>query len=178
MPARVDAPIIHVFEREGEKMHGMGRARGRISRQRDVETCSHANMQPFNITTYTTEAHLWMIAAAGNKGGLRGRRTVHSPLACFVCAVLPRCPFRRRRSGQERTPIVLLYLRHNTAKLGMQVRRLCLIPAPERDEGTIAIHRCEGKQSQEGLLCDHRKKVRHPRIGAACGLSQNQIHPS
>src|SRR5215467_3274134 len=53
--------------------------------------------------------------------------------------------FRRRRSGQERTPIVLLFLRHNTAYLGMQVRRLLFILAPEHDEGTIEIHNRESE---------------------------------
>src|SRR5262245_31107115 len=33
-------------------------------------------------------------------------------------------PFRRCRSRQESTPIVLLFLRYNTSYLGMQVRRL------------------------------------------------------
>jgi hypothetical protein len=50
--------------------------------------------------------------------------------------------------------MLLLFLRHNASKLGMQVRRLFLIRAPERDEGTIEIHRREGEQSQEGFLVD------------------------
>src|SRR5215471_19482215 len=60
-------------------------------------------------------------------------------------------PFRRRGSGQERTPINLLFLRHNTSYLGMQVCRLFLMLAPERDEGAIEIHRREGEQSEEGF---------------------------
>ena len=63
-------------------------------------------------------------------------------------------PFRRRRSGQESTPIFFLFLRHNTSYLYMQVRSLFLRLAPERDEGTIEIHRREGKQSKEGSLFD------------------------
>jgi len=60
----------------------------------------------------------------------------------------------------------------------MQVRSLCFILAPERDEGTIKIHRREGEQSQQGCLVDQGENVRRPRIGAACGLGQNQIQPS
>jgi hypothetical protein len=60
----------------------------------------------------------------------------------------------------------------------MQVRRLFLRLAPERDEGTIEIHRCEGEQSKEGFRLDHRENVRHPRIRAQVGLSENEIQPS
>jgi hypothetical protein len=49
-------------------------------------------------------------------------------------------PFRRRRSGQESTPLFFLFMRHNTSYLCMQGRSLCFILAPERDEGTIKIH--------------------------------------
>jgi hypothetical protein len=60
----------------------------------------------------------------------------------------------------------------------MQVCRPCLIPAPERDQGTIEIHRREIEQSKEGFLFDQRENMRHPTIRAAGGLGQNQIHPS
>src|SRR6516162_6535986 len=107
---------------------------------------------------------------------LLGRVSV--PQACFVCAGLPRCPFRRRRSGQERTPIVLLFLHHDTSYLGVQMRRIFLVLAHERCEGTIEIHRPEGEQSQEGFLFDHQENLRHPRIRAKLGLGQNEIHLS
>jgi hypothetical protein len=87
-------------------------------------------------------------------------------------------PFRRRGSGQERAPIAFLFLHHNISYLGMYVRRLFLILAPKRDEGTIEIHRREGKQSQEGFLFDQRENLRHPRIRAQVGLGQNQIRSS
>jgi hypothetical protein len=48
----------------------------------------------------------------------------------------------------------------------MQVRRLFFIPTPERDEGAIVIHRCEGEQTQEDFLFDQRKYVRYPRLRA------------
>jgi hypothetical protein len=74
--------------------------------------------------------------------------------------------------------IVLLFLRHNTSYLCMQVQSIFFRIAPERDEGTIEIHRREGKQSQQGFLVDHREKVRHPRPRAEGGLSQNEIQVS
>jgi hypothetical protein len=58
----------------------------------------------------------------------------------------------------------------------MQVQSLFFRIAPERDEGTIKIHRREGEQFQQGFLVDQREKVRHPRIRAGFGLGQNQIH--
>ena len=60
----------------------------------------------------------------------------------------------------------------------MQVCRLCFILAPERDEGTIEIHRREGEQAKEGFLFDQRENLRHPRIRAEYGLGQNEIHVS
>ena len=74
--------------------------------------------------------------------------------------------------------MLLLFLRHNASKLGMQVRSFIFILAPERDEGTIEIHRREGEQSQQGFLVDQRENLRHPRIRAQIGLGQNQIQPS
>ena len=71
--------------------------------------------------------------------------------------------------------MLLLFLRHNTSNLGMQVNSLFHILTPERGEGTIEIHRREGEQSKEGFLVDQREKVRHPRIRAEGGLGQNQI---
>ena len=84
-------------------------------------------------------------------------------------------PFRRRRSGQKSTPLVLLFLRHNTSYLGMESSSIFFRIAPERGEGTIEIHHREGKQSKEGFLVDHRKNVRHPIIRAEYGLGQDQI---
>ena len=60
----------------------------------------------------------------------------------------------------------------------MQVRSLFFIPAPERDEGTMEIHCCEGEQSKQSFLFDQRENVRHPRIRAQVGLGQNEIQPS
>src|SRR5262249_447766 len=80
--------------------------------------------------------------------------------------------------GQERTPLVLLFLRHNGSYLCMQVRRLFFLLAPERDEGTIEIHRRNREQAKEGFLVDQGENVRHPIIRAEGGLGQNQIHPS
>ena len=57
----------------------------------------------------------------------------------------------------------------------MQVRRLFFRLAPERDEGTIEIHRREGEQAKEDFLFNQRKYVCHPRIRAQFGLGQNQI---
>jgi hypothetical protein len=37
-------------------------------------------------------------------------------------------PFRRRGGGQESTPIVLLFLRHNTSYLGMELRSIIMYP--------------------------------------------------
>jgi len=73
---------------------------------------------------------------------------------------------RRRGGGQERTPRVLLFLRHHASELSMQVRRLFFTPTPERDEGAIVIHRCEGEQTKEDFLFDQRKYVRYPRLRA------------
>ena len=74
--------------------------------------------------------------------------------------------------------MLLLFLRHNASKLGMQVRRLFLILAPERDEGTIEIHRRESEQAKEDFLVDQRENVRQPRLRAQVGLGQYQIHLS
>src|SRR5262245_51218633 len=87
-------------------------------------------------------------------------------------------PFRRCRSGQESAPMLLLFLRHNASKLSMQVRRLFLILAPERDEGTIEIHRRKGEQSKEDLLVNQGKNVRQPHLRAQVGLGQNEIKVS
>src|SRR4029450_2277696 len=84
-------------------------------------------------------------------------------------------PFRRGGGWQERTPIFLLFLRHNASKLGMQVCRLFLILAPERDEGTIEIHHREGEYSKEDFLVNQGKNVRQPRLRAQVGLRQKQI---
>src|SRR5262249_18389453 len=84
-------------------------------------------------------------------------------------------PFRKRGGGQESTPIVLLFLRHNTSYLCMQVQSIFFRIAPERDEGTIEIHHCEGEQSKEGFLLDQGENVRHPRIRAEFGLGQNEV---
>src|SRR5262249_34337633 len=81
--------------------------------------------------------------------------------------------FRRRRSGQERTPVILLFLRHNTSYLGMELSSIFYIPAPERDQGTIVIHHREGEQSQQSFLFEQRENLSHPRIGAEYGLGQN-----
>src|SRR5215813_2679813 len=159
-------------------------------------------MQPFNITDHTTSAHLWMISAARSMraqgvgdsvastalescGSLLKRGVFnhflggcrYSRLALSVGCHLTE-PCRRRRGGQERTPILLLFLRHHASELGMQVCRLFLRLAPERDEGTIEIHRCEGEQSKQSFLFDQRENVRHPRIRAQVGLGQNEIQPS
>jgi hypothetical protein len=93
----------------------------------------------------------------------------------FVSSVLYRLgiPFRRRRGGQESTPIFFLFMRHNASYLYMEVRRLFFIPAPERNEGTIEIHHREGEQSKEGFLVDQRENVCHPRLRAQLGLGQN-----
>jgi len=48
----------------------------------------------------------------------------------------------------------------------MQVRRLFLIVAPERNEGTIEIHRRKGEQAKEDFRFDEREQVRHPIIRA------------
>ena len=60
----------------------------------------------------------------------------------------------------------------------MQVRRLFLRLAPERDEGAIEIHHREGEQAKEGFRVDQRENVRHPIIRAQVGLGQNEIQPS
>src|SRR5215470_13290951 len=57
---------------KGRKFTAWGGARARRPRHRDVETCSHSNMQPFNITMYTTGAHLVMIAVVGTREGSGG----------------------------------------------------------------------------------------------------------
>src|SRR5215831_17043028 len=135
-------------------------------------------MRPFNMTTYTTGAHLVMTAVVGTRknSGIGGsgasttwefRMPLLSRFACtlflggclsyrFASSVLYRfvVPFRRCGGGQERTPLVLLFLRHYASELGMQVRSLFLILAPERNEGTIEIHRREGEQAQEGFRVD------------------------
>jgi hypothetical protein len=64
---------------------------------------------------------------------------------------------------------------HDASYLGMQLRSIFFILAPERDEGTIEIHHREGEQSQQGFLVDQREKVRYPRIRAKYGLCQNEI---
>jgi hypothetical protein len=87
-------------------------------------------------------------------------------------------PFRRRGGGQESTPLVLLFLRHNASYLCMQVQSIFFRIAPARDEGAIEIHHREGKQSQEDFLLDQRENVCYPRIRAKYGLGQNQIHLS
>src|SRR5262249_11522235 len=156
---------------------------------------SPSTMPPFTRTTYPTGAHRCVIAAAGNKGGRSGRGAASSTLALrvsrlegsslntsweCVCphrlasSVLCRLgvPFRRRRSGQERTPLVLFFLRHNTSYLCMQVQSIFFRIAPERDEGTIEIHRREGEQAKEGFLVDQGENMRHPRIRAKFGLGQ------
>jgi hypothetical protein len=60
----------------------------------------------------------------------------------------------------------------------MQMRSIFFILSPERDEGTIEIHRREGEQAKEDFLFHQREDVRHPSIGAECGLGQNQIQVS
>lgn len=74
--------------------------------------------------------------------------------------------------------MLLLFLGHDASKLGMQVHRLFLSLASERDEGTIDIHRREGEQAKEDFLVDQRENVRQPRLRAQVGLSQQQIPPS
>ena len=93
-----------------------------------------------------------------------------------LCCLGGRC--RRCGGGQERTPIVLLLMRHNTSYLCMQVQSIFFRIAPERDEGTIEIHHREGEQSKEGFLVNQRENVRQPRISAKFGLGQNEIHTS
>ena len=73
-------------------------------------------------------------------------------------------PFRRRGSGQESTPIVLLFLRHNRSYLGMELSSIFCILAPKCGERTIEIHRREGEQSKEDFLVNQREKVRYPII--------------
>jgi hypothetical protein len=60
----------------------------------------------------------------------------------------------------------------------MQVCRLFFSLAPERDEGTIEIHRREGEQAKEDFLFDQRENLRHPRISTEFGIGQNEIHLS
>jgi hypothetical protein len=71
--------------------------------------------------------------------------------------------------------MLLLFLRHNASKLGMQVRRLFFMGASERSEGTIVIHRREGQQSKQGCLLDQGENLRHSRLRAEFGLGQDQI---
>ena len=60
----------------------------------------------------------------------------------------------------------------------MQVCRLFLGLAPERDEGTNVIHHRGGEQAKEDVLFDQREHVRYPRIRAQGGLGQDQIQRS
>jgi IS1 family transposase len=78
-------------------------------------------------------------------------------------------PFRRCGGGQERTPIVLLFLRHNTSYLGMEVRRFFLRVAPEHDEGTIEIHRCDG---------EHRMQKKAPALQPGPHVLGALVHPA
>jgi hypothetical protein len=57
----------------------------------------------------------------------------------------------------------------------MQVQSIFFILSPERDEGTIEIHRREGEQSKEGFLVDQCENVRYPIIRTEFGLGQNEI---
>jgi hypothetical protein len=57
-------------------------------------------------------------------------------------------PFRRRRSGQESTPLFFLFMRHNTSYLGMQVRSLCFILAPERE--VVSLNARDGQIGNDG----------------------------
>ena len=173
--------------------------RARTPLHRDGETCSPSSMLSFTSVMRTTGAYRFVIAAQGTgEGSGVGGCAVYatselrvSLLARFACTLfLGVClshmrdlsvlrhlgvPFRRCRSGQESTPIVLLFQRHNISYLCMQLQSIFFMGASERDEGTIEIHRREGEQSQEGSLFDHWENLRHPIIRAACGLGQNQI---
>src|SRR5262249_5411819 len=52
----IGVPIIHGFERQGEKIHAISRGMRKDTTSPKGEDCSPSNMQPFNITTYTTES--------------------------------------------------------------------------------------------------------------------------
>src|SRR5262249_27268232 len=132
-------PLYRSSRGKGRKFTEWGGARGRIPHYQDVETYSPSNMQPFTITTHTTEAYQGVIKGVGIKEGsgvgsctayttwrfrvsLLSRLRIHCLLgvclsyllASFVLYYLT-APFRRCGSRQESTPILLLFLRHNTS---------------------------------------------------------------
>src|SRR5207249_5218251 len=127
-----------------EERDGQGQEEEHLSRARWRPARSRLNMSPFKLTTYLTGAHRFVIAAVGNEVERSGRRVCKCPphanfechaskgsslLASWECVCVHRLaasmlcrlgvPFRRCGDGQESTPIVLLFLRHNTSYLGM-----------------------------------------------------------